>query len=142
MKKQATIILFLMTSLVANAQEKFDALTDREFMFNVLHSVIAVIVIYLLIVFILTMVRLLMNYNLKKSLLENGATAEMIAQILPSNGTGSSEALKWFTVLFAIGLGLIAVTCFQPVGIHSAIIMVFSVAIGFLAYHFLLRRLK
>lgn len=142
MKKKAIIISLLTTSSAANAQDKFDALTDREFMFNVLHSVIAVIVIYLLIVFILTMIRLLMNYNLKKSLLEKGATEQVIAQILPSNSGGSPEALKWFTVLFAIGLGLIAVTCFQPLGIHSAIIMVFSVSIGFLAYYFLQRRLK
>jgi hypothetical protein len=141
MKTKATI-LFLITSLGVNAQDNFNALTDREFVFNVLHSVVAIIVIYLMIVFILTMVRLLMNYNLKKSLIEKGATEGEIAQILPSQNGGSHEALKWFTVLFAIGLGLIAVTFFQPLGIHSAIIMVFSVAVGFLAYYFLLKRLR
>lgn len=126
---------------MVNAQDKFDVLTDKEFMFNALHSLVAIVVIYLLAVFILTMVRLLMNYNLKKSLLEKGATEEVIAQILPPNKSGYQDALKGFTVLFAIGLGLLAVSWFQPLGIHSVIIMVFSIAFGFLGFYFLLRRL-
>lgn len=127
---------------MVNAQDRFDVLTDKEFMFNALHSLVAIVVIYLLAVFILTMVRLLMNYNLKKSLLEKGATEEVIAQILPPSKGGYQVALKWFTVLFAVGLGLLAVSCFQPLGIHSVIIMVFSIAFGFLGFYFLLRRLN
>ena len=140
MKKIFTIIIILTYGLQVQAQDRFDLLTDKEFMFNALHSVIALLVIYLLVVFILSMVRLIMNYNLKKTLLDKDASEQIISQILPQDSY--SNALKWFTVLFSVGLGLIAVNFFQPIGMHSIIILVFSIAFGFLGFYFLIRRIN
>ena len=130
-----------MLGLQVHAQDKFNPLTDREFVFDALHSVIAILVLYIVVVLLLTTIKLVINYNLKKSLLEKDASEAIIDQILPKDKTGYSNALKWSTVLFAVGLGLLAINLFPTIGIHSLIIMVFSIAFGYLGFYLLTRKL-
>jgi hypothetical protein len=141
MKKLVIFFLILGGSSAVNAQGTFDITSDRELTFDVLHSAVAIVVMYISVAFILSMVRLWMNYQLRKKLVENEAPFEVIDQIL-MNKSESLGSLKWFIVLVFIGIGLMISSFLGSLGIQSVIIMTFSVALGFLSYYLISKRLN
>jgi len=139
MKKLIILFLFVNVSISANAQGKFDISSDRELIFDTLHSAIAIIALYIMVTFILSMVRLWMNYHLRKKLLENDAPVDVITQIL-LNKSEILNPLKWFIILVFIGIGLLIISFLGSLDIQSVIIMNFCIAMGFLSYYFISRR--
>jgi uncharacterized membrane protein len=141
MKKLIILILLFNTSMVANAQGKTDLLSDREFMFDMLHSTVATIALCITITFILSMVRLWMNYQLRKKLLDNDAPIEIIDQIL-LNKSDNLNPLKWCIIMVFVGIGLFIVSLLGTLDIRSLMTMSFSIALGFGAFYFISQRLK
>jgi hypothetical protein len=139
MKKLIILFLLFNASISANAQSEFDFLSDRELTFDALHSAIAIIALYIIVTFILSMVRLWMNYHLRKKLLETDAPAEVITQIL-LNKSENLNPLKWFIILVFINIGLVIISFLGSLDIQSVIIMTFCIALGFLTYYFIKRR--
>ncbi|MNR31596.1 hypothetical protein D3C85_1491160 [compost metagenome] len=107
-----------------------------------MRSVVLLTGLYLISTFILTLIRLFLTDRLKRTLIEKGADEPIITAILPKNKDEKSRTIKWFTLLSAIALGLTVSSFYQPVGIHSAIIMTVSVALGFLAHYLIMRWLN
>lgn len=133
--------LIINESTALKAQDNFDITSDRELAFDALHTAVAIVTLYILVVFILSMVRLWMNFQLKKKLVENDAPREVIEQILLNKGE-SLNPIKWFIILVFIGIGLIISSFLGPLGMQSVITMTFCVALGFLSYYLVSKRLN
>jgi uncharacterized membrane protein YwzB len=74
--------------------------------------------------------------------LEKGVDETVITALLPKNKEEKSGTIKWFTILAAIAIGLTVSSFYQPMGIHSVIIMTASIALGFLAHYFIIKWLN
>lgn len=142
MKKIILISLFLSTSIIVRAQEPFNPFADKEITQEIMRSIVLLIGLYLISTFILTLIRLFLTDRLKRNLLDKGADEPIITALLPKNKNEKSGAIKWFTILSAIAIGFTISSFYQPMGIHSVIIMTASVALGFLAHYFIMRWLN
>jgi TctA family transporter len=131
--------VLLLLPFAAPAQSSFPI--SASLAQELVRSGVILVLIYLLSSFILTVLHLVLDHQLKKQLLAAGATESLVAQLLPRHQDRATAALKWFALLTALALGLLIGSLYQPWGIHSVIILLFSLALGFLAYYFLLRRL-
>ena len=141
MKKLFTVLSLILVSFAVQAQSRFDPLADKETFTEIMRSTVIIIIIYLVTVFILSFVRLILNDRLKKAMLEKGTPADIIATLLPQQA-GTTAAIKWFCILTAVSIGLTILSFTMPTGIYAAIVMAFSIALGFLAYYFLAKRLN
>ncbi len=85
---------------------------------------------------------MILDHRVKDKLIDKGASETIITQLLkPINQESSRDVnIKWFCILAAIGAGLALIGFFQPLGIHSMAIMSFSLAAGFLGYHYFTRK--
>ena len=129
----------LLLPVAASAQSPFPI--NATMTAELLRSGVILLLIYLLSSFVLTLLRLVLDFQLKKQLLAAGAAESLVAQLLPRHAAQSSAALKWFALLTALAVGLLIGSFYLPWGVHSAVILLFSLALGFLGYYFLLRRL-
>jgi hypothetical protein len=110
---------------------------EMEFTSEVYRTSATIVIVTLFMVFIVYIVRIILANKLRRQVLEKGVSQEAIASLMDfSPGKGMKSDLKWFYILAALGLGLAVVGGTQPVGIHSLAIMCFSLALGFLGYHF------
>lgn len=113
---------------------------DGEDVFNALASMVALVIILL---FIISMVRQLLDNRIKNKIIDKGISDSQISAILQSNsGDGNYVNLKWAMLLAGLGIGLTIIYYTLPLGIHSLAILCFSIAISFFAYHYLLQKKK
>lgn len=100
-----------------------------------------ILVLYLLISFILTIIRSFLEFRLKSKMIDKGVTDKVVEQFLqPGSRDIKTQAIKAFLLLAGIGVGLTAISLTLPVGIHSFAIMAFSLAASFLGYYFFILR--
>ncbi len=100
-----------------------------------------ILVLYLIIMFILSVVRALLDNRLKSQMINKGVSDKLVEQFLQPTATDAKEqAMKWFLILFGIGLGLTIVSNTLPLGIHSISIMTFSLSLSFLGYYFFVKQ--
>lgn len=140
MKRIITIIALLVYSLAANAQTYNIFPRDRGITTEIIRSTVATTVLYIIVSFIISMTRMILNDRLKKQMLEKGVSAEVIAQMLPPQ-TERTIAAKWVSILSAISVGFLIIS-FLPPGIYSVIIMTVCVALGHLVFYVWAKRLK
>jgi hypothetical protein len=135
MKKTGTILSLLIISLTVQAQH-----FDRNMADNTLRSVIILAVMSLFIYFIITFLQRILDHRLKNRIIDKGISDALADNLLKTKPKDNKlTALKWFSLLGAVGAGLLIVYYTLPLNIHSLAIMAFSVAIGFLGYYFFLR---
>jgi hypothetical protein len=139
MKKIVTIIFFQSAVLMLNAQENYNALKDPAFVGELMKSVAILLVFALIASFIINIIKMILDYRLKNKMLDKGISENLASQFLKT-GNNKNEAIKWFAILCGIGVGLVLVAVFPPFGIHSLIIMVFSIAASFLVYYYYANR--
>ncbi|CAM1362316.1 hypothetical protein [Tenacibaculum xiamenense] len=101
------------------------------------------IIIFLIIIFmmfILSILRKILDHKLKSKIIDKGIPQETISEILQtSNKTEGHNNIKWFLILMGIGIGLFVVKQF-PLGLHSIGIMAVFIALSFLAFAQYLKR--
>ena len=142
MKKIFTLILLLSAAFAAHAQQNsYEPLADRGTFEEMVRSVVILALVYLITSFILSMIKLFLDNRLKTKIVETGTSAEVVAQLMPVGRNDKKHGLKWFSILTAIAIGLGITGFYQPAGVYMLMIMTFSLAIGFLGYFFLIRRL-
>ena len=139
MKKLATIFSTLLIAFTLNAQQGYSILEDRNFMAELLKSVAILLLFAIIATFFLNLIRMILDYRLKNKMLDKGVSENLASQFLKT-GNSKNEVIKWFAILCGIGVGLVLVALFPPFGIHSLIIIVFSLAASFLGYHFYANR--
>jgi hypothetical protein len=143
MKKVLFIIAALGGSIVAYAQDKPEPLINREFIFDLIHIIAVLLVIYLISSFILQIVRSNFDFRLKSKILERQTEEQVAGQILqPDKVSPLNTVLQWICALVAVGIGFLIIELTEPYGLHSLAIMAFSVAAGLIVYYRLAPRPK
>ena len=99
-----------------------------------------ILALYLILTFILTFAKSIMDNRLKARMIEKGVSDKVVEQLLQPDGKDvKGQAMKSFLLLSGIGLGLTIINFFLPIGIHSIAIMSFSIALSFLGYYYFLK---
>ena len=105
------------------------------------HVVFPAIALFLLGYFVLTVIKLVLNYLLKTKIIDTAIISESVVErLLPGAQDEQNKMVKWVALLLSTGAGLTACSWYLPLGLHSVIILVFSTALGLLAYYLFLRR--
>lgn len=137
MKKTINITAIIATPFVANAQNINSPAIDKE-IFNVCATIF---VLGLFMIFILVILKRIMEYRLKNKIIEKGIPENIVSSILQTNPKEDRNAnIKWFAILAGLGAGLTIIYYTLPLGIHSLAIMAFCIAASFLGYFFFLKR--
>ena len=137
MKKTINITAIIATPFVANAQNINSPAIDKE-IFNVCATIF---VLGLFMIFILVILKRIMEYRLKNKIVEKGVPENIISSILqPNSKEDRNINIKWFAILAGVGAGLTIIYYTLPLGIHSLAIMAFCIAASFLGYFFFLKQ--
>lgn len=138
MKKTTITTLLIAVSVAANAQSGTSWNLGPNNVMELMRGASAILVLVLVGAFILYFTRQLLDYRLKNKMIDNGVPEQIIAQIsIAGKKDNRVASLKWFLILAGVGLGLLLVGFFPPLGLHSLMIMAFCISLSFyLYYHF------
>jgi hypothetical protein len=141
MKKTLSTIAMSGISALATAQ---DPNTPHDIGFNedVFKISATIFVAILLMIFILSVLKRMLDHRIKNRIVEKGVSEELASSILRSDTSDENANIKWFSILTGIGIGLTLINYTSPLGIHSIAIMSFTIAVSFLGYHQYLKRSK
>jgi hypothetical protein len=143
MKKAVIIFAALGVSIAAFAQDKPEPLINREFIFDLIHIIAMLLVIYLISSFILQLVRSNFDFRLKNKILERQTTDPLVTQLLqPDKPNPFNSILQWVCALAGVGVGFLIIDMTEPYGLHSLAIMALCVAAGLIVYYFTAKRSK
>ena len=104
------------------------------------HVLLPVFGFYLLCNFVLTAIKTVLNYLLKRQIVASATSASVVERLLPGPQDEQNKMVKWVALLLSTGTGLALCSWYLPLGLHSVIILIFSTAFGFLGYYLFLRR--
>jgi len=143
MKKALFITAALAGSIVANAQDKPAPLIDRDFIFDLVHIIATLVVIYLISTFILQLVRSNFDYRLKSKLVERETEENIVSQLVQRDKLNPlNTVMQWICTLLSIGVGFLLIQISRPLGLHSLAIMALCVAGGLGLYFIYAKRTK
>jgi drug/metabolite transporter (DMT)-like permease len=136
MKKFLTLVLVLLLPLALNAQPYGSPGIDH----NVFNICATIFVIGLFMLFIITIMKRIVDFRLKKKIIEKGIPESLVASILQVNPSEDRNInIKWFSLLAGVGVALTIINYTMPLGIHSLAIMAFCIAASFLGYYLFVR---
>jgi hypothetical protein len=139
MKRLWLLLLICLTTGGASAQSAQVPDLDintLEFSRRVLFPSFALI---LLGYFIITAIKVVLNYLLKRQIMASSISEKVVERLLPGPQDEQTKVVKWIALLLSTGGGLLLCNHYLPLGLHSLIIMLFSTALGFSAYFLYLR---
>lgn len=137
MKKVNILIPGMICPFLVDAQNNHSAYIDRD-VFNVCASII---VVALCMLFILGLLKRMIDYRIKTKILEKGIPEEVISSILRTRSEEDSNTIiKWFAILIGLGIAFLIIYYTLPIGIHSLAILAFCMAGSFLGYFLYLKR--
>lgn len=143
MKKVVVFAAAICGSVVAYAEDKPEPLINRDFIFDFIHIIAVILVIYLISSFILQLLRSNFDFRLKSKILERQADENIVAQLIrPDRVNPLNTVLQWVCTLAAVGVGFMLIEFTQPFGLHSLAIMAFCVAAGLGLYYYVAQRAK
>jgi hypothetical protein len=140
MKKNIIILASLLVSIQSMAQEHYDPLKDMNFMSEIVRTAYIVLIFAVIMGFIISMTRMILDYLVKRKMIEKGISDVLASKVLQPGKNSRNESLKWFLILLSAATGFFMVNIYQPLGIHSLGIMVLAMAIGFFTYYLLIRK--
>jgi hypothetical protein len=141
MKRLLLLLLFCLTAGAAWAQDALAPALDGNAVELGRHVVMPLLGLYLLCSFVLAAIKIVLNYLLKNKIIDSAVISPSIVErLLPGPQDEQNKVVKWVALLLSTGAGLAVCNWYLPLGLHSLIILVFSTALGFLAYYLFLRR--
>ena len=139
--KRFLLLLCCLSAWEASAQPVQLPALDANAVDIARHVVFPAIALFLLGYFVLAAIKLVLNYLLKNKIIDTAIISESVVErLLPGPQDEQNKVVKWVALLLSTGAGLTACSWYLPLGLHSVIILVFSTALGLLAYYLLLRR--
>lgn len=136
MKKLVSIVTIGAIPNLANAQGGKFLYINME----VFRACTVVFVVGMFMLFILAIMKYIINYRLKNKIVEKGVPDHIATSILQTDPKGNRNAnIKWFVLLTGIGVGLTIVYYTLPLDIHSLAIMAFCIGASFLGYFLFLK---
>lgn len=131
MKKLILILTIVGFASTAYAQ---DSLISQH-TFNICASIL---VLGLVMLFILTVMKRLLEHRIKNRIVEKGVPESIAMSILEvSPKEDRNVNLKWALILAGLGIALFFIHHSQPLGIHSLSILAFCLSASFLGYFFI-----
>jgi len=141
MKKVKILSASMILSISVNAQYGYKSLQDPEMYRYTFNIVASIFVVLAFMVFILSIIKLILEQRLKNKIVDKGVPESLASSILQKNiGESIHANIKWFALLTGLGAGLIIVNYTLPLGIHSLAIMSLSIALSFLGYFLYLKK--
>ena len=141
MKQVIIIATVLLLPFGVNAWQDSTLQEIADIPLGVIGIPAVILALYLILTFILTFAKSIMDNRLKTRMIEKGVSDKVVEQLLQPDGKDvKGQAMKSFLLLSGIGLGLTIINFFLPIGIHSIAIMSFSIALSFLGYYYFLKR--
>jgi hypothetical protein len=141
MKRLLLLLLFCLTAGAAWAQGDLVSALNGNAVELGRHVLMPLLGLYLLCSFVLAVIKMVLNYLLKNKIVDTAVISESIVErILPGPQDEQNKVVKWVALLLSTGAGLAVCNWYLPLGLHSLIILLFSTALGFLAYYLFLRR--
>lgn len=135
MKKIIYIIIIAATPVIANAQSNAQGINE-----DVFNACASIFTAGLFMIFILAIIRRIMDYRIKNKIVEKGIPENIVSSILQTSPKENRNTnIKWFALLAGTGTGLTIIYYTLPLGIHSLAIMAFCTAASFLGYYFFLK---
>ena len=139
--KRFLLLLCCLSAWEASAQPVQLPALDANAVDIARHVVFPAIALFLLGYFVLAAIKLVLNYLLKNKIIDTAIISESVVErLLPGPQDEQNKVVKWVALLLSTGAGLTACSWYLPLGLHSVIILVFSTALGLLAYSLFLRR--
>jgi hypothetical protein len=141
MKRLLLLLLFCLTAGAAWAQDALAPALGGNTVELGRHVLMPLLGLYLLCSFVLAAIKMVLNYLLKNKIVDTAVISESIVErLLPGPQDEQNKVVKWVALLLSTGAGLAVCNWYLPLGLHSIIILIFSTALGFLAYYLFLRR--
>jgi len=141
MKKILTLAALLFLPAFLQAQDMYQINQDVNMSRQFIDIPAIILILYLVLMFILTILKSILDNRLKSQMIEKGVTDKVAEQFLqPTKTDSKGVALKWFLILMGIGVGLMIVDATLPIGIHSIAIMSFSLGLSFLGYFYFIKK--
>ena len=140
MKGFLLLLLFCLTTWGASAQSALVPALDNNTLELARKVFFPGLALFLLGYFILAAIKLVLNYLLKRQIVAAATSESIVERLLPGPQDEQNKVVKWVALLLSSGAGLTVSSWYLPLGIHSLIVLIFSTALGFLAYYFFLRR--
>ena len=131
MKKIITITAAGLVCFTANAQGE----TGMEFRPEVFRTFAIIFIVGMFMYFIINIIKRIFDHRLKNKIVDKGISENIANSILSTERENGNTNIKWFSILFGLGIGLIGVNYTQPLGFHSLAIMAFSISLSFLGYY-------
>jgi uncharacterized RDD family membrane protein YckC len=142
MKRKALAFLFIACPALAYANDEGIMIGNGIFIPEVIvRTLVIILLFYVAAGFLLTMVRLLLNYRLKSKMIHMGIVGDEAERMLKTGTEAADQAVKWLLLLLFSGIGFTVIGCF-PFGWLSVGIMAFSLSLGFAGYYFYLIKRK
>jgi hypothetical protein len=137
MKKIISTATFIIAPLALNAQ----VLNTGHMNMEVFNVIATIFVIGLFMVFILSVMKRIVDFRLKRKIIDKGIPENLASSILQTNPSEDRNInIKWFAILAGMGVALIIINYTQPLGIHSLAILALCIAASFLGYYFFIRQ--
>lgn len=141
MKRFLLLLLCCLTAGEVSAQTALLPTLDANAVEIARRVIFPAVALFLLGYFVLAAIKLVLNYLLKNKIVDTAIISESVVErLLPGPQDELNKVVKWVALLLSTGAGLTACSWYLPLGLHSVIILVFSTALGFLAYFFFLLR--
>ncbi len=136
MKRIINTVAVIVTPFAVNAQNSNSLQVDK----NVFNAVASIFVVALFMIFILAIVKRLLDNRLKNKIIDKGIPESIVSSILQTNPKEDRNSnIKWFAILTGFGFGLTIINYTLPLGFHSLAIMSFCIAASFLGYYLFIR---
>ncbi|MGI4737982.1 MAG: hypothetical protein ACRYG7_22670 [Janthinobacterium lividum] len=140
MKSFSLLLLCCLTTWGASAQSTLASALDINALEFARRVVFPGFALFLLGYFLIAAIKLVLNYLLKRQIVAAGVSESVVERLLPAPQDEQKKVVKSISLLLSTGAGLAACNWYLPLGLHSVIILLFSTALGFLAYFLFLRR--
>jgi hypothetical protein len=140
MKKIASLIILLTTTVLATAQNGNNGSENEIYRPEVFRTVAIIITVIIFMIFIITLLKMFFDNRLKHKIVNMGIQESVAASLLQTTPKNDQQStIKWACLLGGLGAGLFIVNYTQPLGIHSIGIMALSLSVSFIIYYFLIR---
>jgi hypothetical protein len=140
MKKIIIISILLTLHTFAYANDDSLHLNNGTFIpSSLVRTAIIVLLFSIASSFLLTLVRMVMDFRLKQKMIDRGLLGADANSFLNTNRENREYAVKWCLLLAGTGIGLTVISTF-PFGWLSVAVLAFSIALSFLAYQYYLKR--
>lgn len=141
MKKIITTATVIFVVFGVNAQDNSNPQQGTHIDHEVFNICATIFVVALFMIFILTILKRILEYRLKNKIVDKGISENVASSVLQTNTREDNYInIKWFAILAGMGVGLTIIYYTLPLGIHSLAIMAFSISFSFLGYYFFIKR--